>query len=64
MTEINIIHEYNKPNNNLQGRQNTDNYDERTKICKSKIGMIFHDVKNKSVLQSEKIHVPKLDAKW
>lgn len=64
MTEIKVIHEYNKPTNNLQGRQNTNYYDEISKICTSKVGMIFHDVKNKCVLQSEKIHVPDLDAKW
>lgn len=64
MTEIKVVHEYNKPNNNSQSRQNTDYYDERTYICTSRAGMIFHGVKSKHVLQSEKIHVPKLDAKW
>lgn len=62
MTELKIIHEYNKPNDSSI-IQKADPYD-KSKICTSKVKMIFHDVKNKFMLQSEKIHVPELDAKW
>lgn len=64
MPEIKVIHEYNKPSNSLQSEQNTGYYDESSKICTSKVRMIFHDVKYKNALQSENIYVPELDAKW
>lgn len=45
--------------------QNIDvEHSQKSEICTSKAGIIFHHIESKNLLQSEKYYVPELDAKW